>query len=181
MGVPRTGLAAVLHFLVCLCVIHCAVGMGAAANNSADADDSGAVGTVAGMDTGDTWAVIVSSSRYWLNYRHSANALAVYQAVRRWYASETYGEWWLPTYCLHQWAAASSCRVACTSLGWRARAVGRAEHKGNLPCVNLTGGTPNELPTFQPLLKPPPFSSSCSPSTTIHSSLPSHLLQVGPA
>ena len=32
---------------------------------------------------GDTWAVILSSSRYWLNYRHSANALAVYQAVRR--------------------------------------------------------------------------------------------------
>lgn len=31
----------------------------------------------------DTWAVIVSSSRYWLNYRHTANALAVYQAVRR--------------------------------------------------------------------------------------------------
>lgn len=31
----------------------------------------------------DTWAVILSSSRYWLNYRHSANALAVYQAVRR--------------------------------------------------------------------------------------------------
>lgn len=31
----------------------------------------------------DTWAVIVSSSRYWLNYRHSANALGVYQAVRR--------------------------------------------------------------------------------------------------
>lgn len=31
----------------------------------------------------DTWAVILSSSHYWLNYRHSANALAVYQAVRR--------------------------------------------------------------------------------------------------
>lgn len=34
-------------------------------------------------DATDTWAVIVSSSRYWLNYRHTANALAVYQAVRR--------------------------------------------------------------------------------------------------
>lgn len=31
----------------------------------------------------DNWAVIVSSSRYWLNYRHTANALGVYQAVRR--------------------------------------------------------------------------------------------------
>ena len=32
---------------------------------------------------GNTWAVIVSTSRYWLNYRHAANALAVYRAVRR--------------------------------------------------------------------------------------------------
>ncbi|KAL4425650.1 hypothetical protein ABPG75_009666 [Micractinium tetrahymenae] len=36
-----------------------------------------------GGNATDTWAVIVSSSRYWLNYRHAANALAVYQAVRR--------------------------------------------------------------------------------------------------
>ncbi|KAL4437977.1 hypothetical protein ABPG77_004198 [Micractinium sp. CCAP 211/92] len=34
-------------------------------------------------DAIDNWAVIVSSSRYWLNYRHTANALAVFQAVRR--------------------------------------------------------------------------------------------------
>jgi glycosylphosphatidylinositol transamidase (GPIT) subunit GPI8 len=33
---------------------------------------------------GDTWAVIVGSSRYWLNYRHTSNALGIYQAVRRW-------------------------------------------------------------------------------------------------
>ncbi|QDZ19667.1 GPI-anchor transamidase [Chloropicon primus] len=32
---------------------------------------------------GSTWAVIVSTSRYWLNYRHTANALAMYQAVKR--------------------------------------------------------------------------------------------------
>lgn len=31
----------------------------------------------------DNWAVIISSSRYWLNYRHSSNALGVYQAIRR--------------------------------------------------------------------------------------------------
>ena len=31
----------------------------------------------------DTWAVIVSTSRFWQNYRHSANALAVYWAARR--------------------------------------------------------------------------------------------------
>lgn len=31
----------------------------------------------------DTWALIVSTSRFWLNYRHAANALAVYQSVRR--------------------------------------------------------------------------------------------------
>ena len=37
----------------------------------------------AGSPAADTWAVIVSSSRYWLNYRHASNALGVYQAVRR--------------------------------------------------------------------------------------------------
>ncbi|MEW5302246.1 MAG: hypothetical protein WDW36_005048 [Sanguina aurantia] len=33
--------------------------------------------------TGNNWAVIVSTSRYWLNYRHTANALAVYATVKR--------------------------------------------------------------------------------------------------
>ena len=31
----------------------------------------------------DTWAVIVSTSRYWLNYRHTSNALGVYRAIKR--------------------------------------------------------------------------------------------------
>lgn len=35
------------------------------------------------VDVGDTFAVIVSSSRYWFNYRHNADALAIYHAVRR--------------------------------------------------------------------------------------------------
>jgi len=30
----------------------------------------------------DNWAVIVGASRYWYNYRHSANALAVYRTVK---------------------------------------------------------------------------------------------------
>ncbi len=29
------------------------------------------------------WAVIVSTSRHWLNYRHSANALAMYRVLKR--------------------------------------------------------------------------------------------------
>ena len=29
------------------------------------------------------WAVLVSSSRYWFNYRHAANALSVYRIVKR--------------------------------------------------------------------------------------------------
>lgn len=33
--------------------------------------------------TGDTFAVIVSTSRFWFNYRHAADALAVYHAMRR--------------------------------------------------------------------------------------------------
>jgi phosphatidylinositol glycan class K len=30
-----------------------------------------------------TWAVIVSSSRFWLNYRHTTNALAIYNSIKR--------------------------------------------------------------------------------------------------
>ena len=30
-----------------------------------------------------TWAVIVSSSRYWFNYRHTSNALSIYGAGQR--------------------------------------------------------------------------------------------------
>jgi glycosylphosphatidylinositol transamidase (GPIT) subunit GPI8 len=29
------------------------------------------------------WAVIASTSRYWFNYRHVANALAIYRAVKQ--------------------------------------------------------------------------------------------------
>eukprot|EP00041_Stephanoeca_diplocostata_P019353 m.416535 g.416535 ORF g.416535 m.416535 type:complete len:279 (-) comp21281_c0_seq2:883-1719(-) len=32
---------------------------------------------------GDTWVVIVSTSRFWYNYRHEANALSVYHSVKR--------------------------------------------------------------------------------------------------
>lgn len=39
---------------------------------------------LAALALADNWAVIVSSSRYWHNYRHEANALSVYSAVRRW-------------------------------------------------------------------------------------------------
>lgn len=31
----------------------------------------------------NNWAVIVSTSRYWFNYRHTSNALAVYHAVKK--------------------------------------------------------------------------------------------------
>lgn len=31
----------------------------------------------------DNWAIIVDTSRFWFNYRHAANALAVYRSVKR--------------------------------------------------------------------------------------------------
>lgn len=36
-----------------------------------------------GSGAPDQHAIIVSSSRYWLNYRHVTNALGVYQAIKR--------------------------------------------------------------------------------------------------
>ena len=40
-------------------------------------------GAAAAGAAGDTYAVIVSSSRYWHNYRHESNALSVYAEVKR--------------------------------------------------------------------------------------------------
>lgn len=31
----------------------------------------------------NNWAVLVSTSRYWFNYRHMANALSMYRTVKR--------------------------------------------------------------------------------------------------
>ena len=31
----------------------------------------------------DTWAVIVNASKFWLNYRHTANAMAMYHSLKR--------------------------------------------------------------------------------------------------
>lgn len=31
----------------------------------------------------DTWAVIVNASKFWLNYRHTANAMAIYHSLKR--------------------------------------------------------------------------------------------------
>jgi phosphatidylinositol glycan class K len=38
---------------------------------------------VRGENHTNNWAVIVSASRFWFNYRHNANALAIYRTVRR--------------------------------------------------------------------------------------------------
>merc|ERR1719447_1519471 len=32
----------------------------------------------------NNWAVIVATSRYWFNYRHPANALAMYHTIKKW-------------------------------------------------------------------------------------------------
>lgn len=34
-------------------------------------------------DSTDTWAVIVNASKFWLNYRHTANAMAIYHSLKR--------------------------------------------------------------------------------------------------
>lgn len=35
------------------------------------------------LDYGNNWAVIVSTSRYWFNYRHTSNALTIYNIVKK--------------------------------------------------------------------------------------------------
>ena len=37
----------------------------------------------ASLVDGDTWAVLVGTSRFWHNYRHTSNVLAVYRALRQ--------------------------------------------------------------------------------------------------
>ena len=41
-------------------------------------------GLLAYVALAENFAVIVSSSRYWHNYRHAANALSVCSTARRW-------------------------------------------------------------------------------------------------
>ncbi|PSC75371.1 GPI-anchor transamidase isoform A [Micractinium conductrix] len=71
-GVPSGRAGAATRLLLAL--LCSAAHLSAAVNTSAASVGEGPV---------DTWAVIVDSSRYWLNYRHAANALGIYQAVRR--------------------------------------------------------------------------------------------------
>lgn len=44
-------------------------------------------GTAAGIEGGEAannnWAVIASTSKYWFNYRHNANALSLYRVVKK--------------------------------------------------------------------------------------------------
>jgi phosphatidylinositol glycan class K len=40
-------------------------------------------GSAAASNHTNNWAVIVDTSRFWFNYRHSANALALYRAVKQ--------------------------------------------------------------------------------------------------
>lgn len=44
---------------------------------------AGSDGPAGALGSASNWAVIVSTSRYFFNYRHSTNALVVYDAVRR--------------------------------------------------------------------------------------------------
>lgn len=32
---------------------------------------------------GNNWVVLVATSKYWLNYRHSANIMSIYRSVKR--------------------------------------------------------------------------------------------------
>lgn len=43
---------------------------------------SSATNRYASRNGTDTWAVIVNSSRFWLNYRHTANALGLYRSLK---------------------------------------------------------------------------------------------------
>ena len=81
-----TGLVLVLSLLVL--VISCAC------TSNSGADDESAQGTSAAEETHqllrrgtgqhtDNWAVLICTSRFWFNYRHVANTLAVYRMVKR--------------------------------------------------------------------------------------------------
>jgi len=69
MAVPRS-LAAAL----CFAAVFCLVAVGATASGSGHTSN---------------WAVILSTSRYWFNYRHASDALSFYHVVRRCAAAET--------------------------------------------------------------------------------------------
>ena len=61
--------------LVAALLVHLALAAACAARGSAPPGGGGG--------GGDNWAVLVGASRFWLNYRHTSNTMAVYRAVRR--------------------------------------------------------------------------------------------------
>ena len=74
--VPRSVLLLPLLLLL-LCVVAC----GSAETPSTGVSSISATSISAAAST-NTWVVLVSTSRYWFNYRHTANALSIYRIVK---------------------------------------------------------------------------------------------------
>ena len=55
----------------------------------------------------DNWAVLVCTSRFWFNYRHIANTLAVYRSV----GSPDTPLLLITPLCMHQLATSSGCEA----------------------------------------------------------------------
>ena len=49
---------------------------------SAAVDPAAAAAAAAASTSTNTWVVLASTSRYWFNYRHTANALSIYRIVK---------------------------------------------------------------------------------------------------
>lgn len=79
---------AMLHLAVLLCVwLLASTGADASSTQRTAAINTllaqSATGSTSTSGHSNNWAVIVCSSRYWLNYRHGVDAMAVYHEVKR--------------------------------------------------------------------------------------------------
>jgi phosphatidylinositol glycan class K len=83
---PQRRLSAIAMALALLAVsgslMDCAAGGAAGGAARAGAARGSGAPHAASRHTSN-WAIIVCASRYWLNYRHVSNAMAVYHTVRR--------------------------------------------------------------------------------------------------
>lgn len=73
--------ASILCVLICACVV--AATSASSPRFGPDPVSSGGSSGSALPPHNNNWAVLVSTSRYWFNYRHTANALSMYHTVKR--------------------------------------------------------------------------------------------------
>lgn len=108
----------------------------------------------------NTWAVIASTSRYWYNYRHMANALAMYHTVKRCAVHTS----WLPPHHRTAWAYQTATSFSCSLTMWRAARATRYQGRSTpTPTTTSTSTATTSRWMCGATTSPWPTLCACSP------------------